>query len=408
MVTGKTARGRIDASISREAPAGEAARLLAALRDLAPEFTARSKEIEEGRRVPSDIADKLRHLGLFRTMMPRSLGGLELNAAEVAPMIETMAAADSSIGWMTMIYITSAIFTTRAPRAVLERIFLQDPDAILAGSGAPAGQAEKINGSYRVSGRWPFVSGCQNAQWIGGHFVICKDGQPVMSEQGPQSRFFVLPADRWQIEDTWRASGLTGTGSHHVALENVEVPEQDVFDLFQGKSSVPGPLETAIFPFSASFHAAVAVGIAAGATAELAAVAGSGRRQLFAATDIKDSPIVQHEFGRLNAVLRAARALTQTQAEDQWRRALEGTLDNKADLAEGLQGSAWVHAACTEVVSGCYTLGGSSSIMNTSPLQRRLRDIHAARQHFFAQERLYGAAGKNALGFPPVDPISGQ
>ena len=404
----QTARNRIDAATSREPLASEAARILAALRDLAPEIAVRSKEIEDGRRVPSDIAEKLRRLGLFRTLLPRSLGGLELSAADAVPMIETVAAADSSVGWVTMIGTSSSIFCTRAPRAVLERIYREDPDAFVVGVGTPAGQGERIKGSYRISGRWPFASGCQNAQWIGGHFVICKDGQPVMTEQGPQTKFFLLPVDRWQIEETWRASGLTGTGSHHVTLNNVEVPEDEVFDLFHGKSSIPGPFESAVMPFNASFHAAVAVGIAAGATAELAALAGSGRRQLFAATDLKDSPIFQHEFGRLNATLRAARALTQTQVEAHWRQALEGTLDNKTDLAEGLQGSAWVHAACTDVVSGCYTLGGSSSIMNVSPLQRRLRDIHAARQHFFAQERYYGAAGKNALGFAPVDPISGQ
>jgi alkylation response protein AidB-like acyl-CoA dehydrogenase len=404
----QTARNRIDTAASPEPPSSEAARMLATLRELAPEFAARSKEIEDGRRVPRDIADRLRRLGLFRTLLPRGLGGLELSAVDVVPLIETMAAADSSVGWVTMIGTSSHIFCTRAPRAVLERMYLQDPDAFVVGVGTPAGQGEKIKESYRISGRWPFASGCQNAQWIGGHFVICKDGQPVMSEQGPQTRFFLLPADRWQIDETWQASGLTGTGSHHVVLNNVEVPEEDVFDLFHGKSSVPGPLESAVLPFNASFHSAVAVGIAAGAMAELAALAGSGRRQLFAATDLRDSPIFQHEFGRLSATLRAARALTQIQVETQWRRALEGTLDNEADLAEGLQGSAWVHAACTDVVSGCYTLGGASSIMNASPLQRRLRDIHAARQHFFAQERYYGAAGKNALGFPPVDPISGR
>jgi indole-3-acetate monooxygenase len=408
LVTSNVQTARIDAAGSREQPAGEAARLLTALRDLAPELAARSKEIEDGRRVPSDIADKLRRLGLFRTMLPRSLGGLELSAADVVPMIETLAAADSSVGWISMIGVISCLFCTRAPQAVLERIYLQDPDSILAGSGTPAGKAEKIKGIYRISGRWPFVSGCQNAQWIGGQFVICENGQPVMSEQGPQTRFFVLPAHRWQIEETWQASGLTGTGSHHVAVTDIEVPEEDVCDLFHGPSSVPGPLESAVLPFSASFHAAAAVGIAAGAIAELADLAGTGRRQLFAAADLKDSPLFQHEFGRLNAGLRAARALTRTQAENQWRRALEGNLDDEGDLAEGLQTSAWVHAACTDVVSGCYTLGGSSSVMNTSPLQRRLRDIHAARQHVFAQERHYAAAGKNALGFPPINPLFGH
>jgi alkylation response protein AidB-like acyl-CoA dehydrogenase len=403
----QTARKRIDATATQQ-PATEAGRLLEALRDLSPELASRSKEIEDGRRVPNDIAVKLRRLGLFRMLLPRSLGGLELSAPDAVQMLETLAAADSSVGWVAMIAMTSQIFSTRAPRALLEQIYLEEPDALLVGVGTPAGQAEKIDGGYRVSGRWPFASGCQNAQWIAGHCVICKDGQPVMSEQGPQTRFVFLPADRWRIEETWQASGLTGSGSHHVALDKVEVPETDMFDLFHGPSSVPGPLKSALMPLNASFHAAVAVGIATGAMADLAAMAGSGRRQLFAATDLRDSSVFQHEFGRLEAELRAARALTQVQVEKQWRRALEGTLDDTADLAEGLQGSAWIHTACTNVVSGCYTLGGSSSIMNTSPLQRRLRDVHAARQHFFAQERFYAAAGKNALGFPPVHPISGQ
>jgi hypothetical protein len=47
-------------------------------------------------------------------------------------------------------------------------------------------------------------------------------------------------------------------------------------------------------------------------------------------------------------------------------------------------------------------------VLNTSPLQRRLRNIHAARQHVFAQERFYAIAGANHLGFKPVDPISGR
>jgi alkylation response protein AidB-like acyl-CoA dehydrogenase len=399
------ARNRIDgAAVQR--PASE--RLLTALRELAPELSSRSKEIEDGRRVPGDIAVSLRKLGLFRTLLPRSLGGLELTAPDAVQMLEILAAADSSVGWMAMIGVTSQIFCTRAPLALLERIYRDDPDTLVVGVGTPAGQAEKIDGGYRVSGRWPFASGCQNAQWMAGHCVMVKDGQPVMTEMGPQTIFIILPADRWRIEETWQASGLTGTGSHHLLLDNVEVPEAQTFDLFGGKSAVPGPLDSDMMPFNTSFHAAVAVGIATGAMADLVALANSGRRQLFAAADLKDSPVFQHEVGRLDAELRAARALTRVQVENQWSRALAGTLNGTTDFAEGLQGSAWIHTACTNVVSGCYTLGGASSIMNSSPLQRRLRDIHAARQHFIAQERYYAVAGKNVLGFPPVHPISGQ
>jgi alkylation response protein AidB-like acyl-CoA dehydrogenase len=296
----------------------------------------------------------------------------------------------------------------RAPQAIFDKVFADGADVLVVGAGTPAGRAEQIDGGYLVSGRWPFVSGCQNAQWIAGHFVVHKDGAPVMSDGRPMMRAVALPAERWRIEETWQASGLTGTGSHHAVLDNVAVSEAESFDLLHGPSCVSGPFESPITPFLGSFHAAVATGIATGAIADLVAMTGSGRRQLFASADLRDSPVFQHEFGRLDAGLRAARALMQVQAESQWQRAMAGTLDKKTDFAQSLQASAWIHATCTDVVSGCYTLGGSSVVFNASPLQRRLRDIHAARQHIFAQERFYARAGAHALGFPPVDPISGQ
>jgi alkylation response protein AidB-like acyl-CoA dehydrogenase len=400
----QTARNRIDKAGGQEPVASEMTRLRAALRDLAPELASRADEIEQGRRVPADIAERLQRLDLFRTLIPRSHGGLELNFAEVSQLIETLAAADSSVGWVTMIGVGGQLFSTRLPRATFERVHAGWAN-LLVGAGMPVGQAEAVDGGYRVSGRWPFASGCQNASWLSGHCMVSKDGQPVMTDQGPVTVWVALPAERWGIEETWQASGLAGSGSNHIVLDNVEVPEAYIFDLMYGGSVVPGPLESPVLPLLGTFHGAVAVGIAAGAMADLAAMAGSGRRQAFAATDLRDSQLFQYEFGRLGAELRAARALLQVQAETQWCRALAGTFDGIADFAEALQCSAWIHAACTNIVSGCYTLGGASSIMTASPLQRRLRDIHAARQHAFAQERFYISAGKNALGFPPVHPL---
>jgi indole-3-acetate monooxygenase len=402
------ARQGADAPVEQRPIARGAARLLAAIDDLAPELAARAGEFESARRIPSDIIDRLRHMGFFRTLVPRSHGGLELSVPEVLPLIEALSAADGSVGWVAMIGTVSQMFSTRAPRATYDGIFIDGADVLVVGVGTLAGRGEAVDGGYRVSGRWPFASGCQNAQWIAGCFVVQKDGAPVMSGARPLTRFVVLPAQRWRIEETWQASGLTGTGSHHVVLDNVAVSEAESFDLFHGSSCVPGPFAGAITPFIGTFHAAVATGIATGAIADLAAMAGSGRRQLFAASDLRDSPVFQHEFGRLGAELRAARALMEVQAESYWHRATAGTLDGKTDFVQGLQGSAWIHATCTEVVSACYTLGGSGVVFNASPQQRRLRDIHAARQHVFAQERFYARAGAHALGFPPVDPLSGQ
>jgi alkylation response protein AidB-like acyl-CoA dehydrogenase len=403
-----SARNAADAAAERKPAASEAARLLAAVRDLAPELAARAEEIEAARRVPRDIVDTSRRIGLFRMLVPKSHGGLELSVPEAVPVIEALSAADSSVGWVAMIGSTSQIFCSRLPRATYDRVYADGVDAVVIGVGTPAGRAEKVDGGYRITGRWPFASGCQNAQWIVGHCVVFEDGEHVMSSHGPLTKFVILPAEHWRIEETWQASGLTGSGSHHVILDDVEAPEASAFDPLHGASCVPGAFESAATPFIASFHAAVAVGIASGAVADLVAMASTGRRQLFAAADLRDSPVFQHEFGRIGAGLRAARALLEVQAENHWRRAVDGTLDGKTDFAESLQASAWIHATCGDVVSGCYTLGGSSVVLNASPLQRRLRDIHATRQHVFAQERFYASAGAHKLGFPPFDPISGR
>jgi indole-3-acetate monooxygenase len=402
------AHQRADAPAKQQLVEPGAARLLAAIEDLAPDLAARAGEIERSRRIPADIIDRLGRIGLFRTLLPRSHGGLELSVPEVLPLIEALAAADSSVGWVAMIGTASQMFYTRAPRATFDKIFGDGAGVFVVGVGTPAGRAEPVDGGYRVSGRWPFASGCQNARWIAGHFVVHKDGAPVMLDGRPLMRAVALPAERWRVEETWEASGLTGTGSHHVVLDDVTIPEAESFDLLHGPSCVPGHFERPIAPFLGSFHAAVATGIATGAIGDLATLAGGGRRQLFAATDLRDSAIVQHELGRLGAAQRAARAFMEVQAQIQWRRAMAGTLDSKTDFTESLQASAWIHATCTEVVSGCYTLGGASVVLNASPLQRRLRDIHAARQHIFAQERFYARAGAHTFGFAPVDPISGQ
>ena len=239
------ARQGAAATVRQPPIAPGAARLLAAIEDLAPELAARAGEIERVRLIPADITDRLRRIGLFRTLLPRSHGGLELSVPEVLPLIEALSAADSSVGWVAMIGTISQMFSTRAPRETFDKMFRNGADVLVVGVDVPAGRAEPVDGGYRVSGRWPFASGCQNAQWIAGHCVIHKDGAPVISAAGPMTRFVVLPAERWRIKDTWQASGLAGTGSHHVVLDNVSSPRPRLLSCFvdrhtyQGRSREP-------------------------------------------------------------------------------------------------------------------------------------------------------------------------
>jgi alkylation response protein AidB-like acyl-CoA dehydrogenase len=130
---------------------------------------------------------------------------------------------------------------------------------------------------------------------------------------------------------------------------------------------------------------------------ELVELANMGRKQLRAAVPMRESETFQYELGRVEAELRAARGFLQVQAASHWRHALAGTLKDEALLAQGTQAAIWITTTCVRVADACFTLGGGSALYETSPLQRRLRDLHVAAQHAAAQQRHYVTAGKLLL-----------
>src|SRR5262249_61975065 len=101
--------------------------------------------------------------------------------------------------------------------------------------------------------------------------------------------------------------------------------------------------------------------------------------------------------GRCEADLRAARPLLQVQPASHWRHALAGTLRDESLVSQGTQTATWVATTCVRIADACFALGGGSALYESSPLQRRLRDLHAAAQHAIAQQRNYATAGKSPL-----------
>jgi indole-3-acetate monooxygenase len=117
---------------------------------------------------------------------------------------------------------------------------------------------------------------------------------------------------------------------------------------------------------------------------------------------MRDSETFQGELGRIAAELRAARAYLQVQAATHWHHALAGTLKDEALLTQSTQTAIWLATTCVRGADACFALAGSSARYETSPLQRRLRDLHVAAQHFAAQQRHYIKAGKLLLSSSAV------
>jgi alkylation response protein AidB-like acyl-CoA dehydrogenase len=375
--------------------------ILAEVQALAPEITQRVVEMETARRIPLDLVEKLRSIGVFRAFAPRSHGGLELDMPSAIKIVEALSKIDGSIGWIAMNGMGGAIFMPLASPETYKQVYANGPDVIFSGSVQPAGKAEAVEGGWRVNGRWPFASGCQHADWIFGLCVMTKGGKPLPGPSGdggsPAVRGFILPAREWQIEDTWYAAGLKGTGSHHISIKDKVVPEANFLDIVNGQSCIPGPLYQAAPQFVPLVHIPAATGVAEGALKELAQLANTGRQQQRTTVPMRNSELFQHEIGRIDAELRAARAFADAQIESHWRHALAGTLKDDAPLVQGAQAATWITATCVRVVDECFRLAGGAALYEISPLQRRLRDIHAVAQHAAVHQRNYGDVGKQLL-----------
>lgn len=374
-----------------------AERILEATRELAPRIAARAPEIEAGRRLPLDLVAELRAAGFFRMLVPRSHGGLEVAYPHTIDVLAGLAAADGATGWTVMIGCESPQLFALLSRKGFDDVYAGGPDVIMAGAFAPQGRAVPAPGGHRVSGRWGFASGCQHADWIFGN---CAVAEPAASEAAPPKLLCtLLPAKSWTIHDTWRTSGLRGTGSQDIEVADVFAPELHSFTLFGGVPSLPGPLFAAPL-LQASLHiAAVALGIAEGALADLTAFAATKKRRLYGPVALPDSPIFQHKLGHAEADAFAARALLRSRAEELWAQACAGSVE-PLFMPRVVQSSAWIAETAARVVDVCYTVAGGTALYESSPLQRRLRDIHTLTQHASLQDTVFATAGALRLGRP--------
>jgi indole-3-acetate monooxygenase len=373
--------------------------VLSRIAALAPMVARLAPDIEHGRRLPAELVSALRSARIYGMLVPRRYGGLELDPLSSFRAVIALAKLDGSVGWNAMIGHIGALMPFLASPTLCEQIYQDGKDHIMAGSGQPVGTAERVPGGWRVTGTWPFASGCQNAEWIGGTCVMMEGGSPIDASDapGPMIRSCFMPAEHWEVRDTWHTFGLRGTGSHHVALTDVFVPHENFLEFPFGASFAPDPIFGKFAEVVVLSHAAVAVGIAEGAIMDLVELAGAGVKQLFMTTPLVETERFKEGLARLDAELMAARALLDAQITGVWQDSERARAKGLADVAEQLQAAIWITAACVRVAEGCFELAGSRAVYESSPLQRRVRDLRVAAQHVAVHPRHYVTAGAGAL-----------
>jgi alkylation response protein AidB-like acyl-CoA dehydrogenase len=375
-----------------ESTPATAADVLAVVEELAPVITSRAGEIEATRRMPADLLDALKRAGCFRLLRPRSHGGLGAELPAAVRVLETLARADGSTGWATMIGAGSWIDLAHLPRATFDSLFDGRPDAIVAGAFNPTGSISSVDGGYRVDGRWAFASGCEHADWIYGN---CIEG---VDADGPVLRGAVFSPDDITIEDTWYVSGLRGTGSHHFRVDGLVVPAERTFPTLSEESCIADPIvRIPVVSLIALAIAPIATGIALGALDDIVELA-TTKQPLLAPAPLATNPLFQHDLAAADTELAAVRALCSELTEEAWATAIAGREFTMRQRARMRAAAMWTTARSAAVVETAYRFGGGSSLYTDSPLQRRLRDIQAVAQHFIVKPDTLTAAGAILAG----------
>jgi alkylation response protein AidB-like acyl-CoA dehydrogenase len=376
---------------------------------LAEKIREASDEIERGRQLPPRIAAAMKNAGVFGMAMPRGWGGLEEDPLSQFRVIEALAMADGSVGWCAMIGSDGGYMTAFLDQEVARAMY-PDPLVPTGAAATTTGQALRVPGGYRVSGRFPFVSGCHHCEWLWLGCVAFENGVARVDGNGvPETRQCFVRVSECEILDTWHTTGLRGTGSNDVVVRDKFVEEGRTFS-FQDPRLIkrPGPLYAFPFMFIAK-GAAPALGIARHAIdAAVESMAAKPARRytvgerIEPAKLLRDDVYVQGAVGRAETLLAAARAHYFHVMGDLWLTLLAGGQPSERQLALFTTAYAHTVSVCVDVVQLVYKAAGGAAVYQKGQLDRCLRDVLTMNQHALGTLRTNEMAGRLLLGLEPL------
>jgi indole-3-acetate monooxygenase len=383
--------------------------LVRAAAGLQPLLRELHDEIEREQRFPRALVEKMREAGLYRMVIPRSLGGYQADALTYLRAVELMAEGCGSVGWNLANNGIVQLVSLGLPDEGVHEIYAQSPSTPGAGTAVQGGgQAVPVEGGYRVTGRWSFGSGSPEASWMLGSFQILDDGKPRLSPEGKPLywRGFFSRAEVEIVPGSWDVTGLRGTGSFDWTVHEVFLPERRTMvhagvPLDNQWDRWPGvtyslPTQCWIGPH----HSAVITGIARAGIDALIELAGGktprGRTGLLC-----DNPQVQDAVGRADAILNAGRAYRSAMITELWNSVAAGKGTTLEQRARCRLASTYAADSARQAMDLVYRHGGSTSFKRDSRLAECWRDLHTVGQTVTLAPEWYPIGGRVYLGIDP-------
>src|SRR3979411_2741551 len=381
------------------------AAMIARARALIPQLRDRASRTEELRRLPPETERDLHDTGLFRIVQPKRVGGSEFDYVALVDCADALGQADASVAWnfanLASHHWMLGMFDQRAQ----DLVWNKDPNALIASSFIfPAGRARKVDGGYVLRGSWPFSSGVDASEWNMLASVVSSDDEA----DGIEYRIFLLNKSDYKINDTWNATGLRGTGSNDVEVNDAFVAVSmtlAVSDLdggpTPGSAFNPNALYAlpvfSLFPYVLS---GVALGNAQACLDDYVDLA-RHRASTYNRAKLGDLQSTQIKIAEASAKIEAARLIMRSTCVEAMADARRGYIPDIAAKTRMRRDGAYAVNLCPEAVSLLFSASGARGLFTSGALQRQFRDAHAINSHLAFN---FDAAGTNygrvALGLP--------
>jgi len=385
------------------APAPTSAELIARARNFIPKLIECSAETDRDRRVPHRVVDEMREAGLFRALQPKRWGGYETDVGTYYEIEMALAEGDMSAGWIYgVVGVTQWVMALLDDRAAQD-VWSKDSNTLVGLSLAPAGKITPVEGGFRMSGRWPFASGCLYCDWaLLGAFV---PADPPRADGMPEWRMYLVPKSDYEIVDTWNASGLKGTGSNDIVIKDAFVPVYRMHRMVDnvvckgpGQAVNTAPLYR--IPFGQVFGGGVAyaaIGALQGMLDDFRAYAGprmrlGNRRTVEAPDALLAVGDADHAIDEMKLLLHRNVRNLAAYAERGEIPPQEERLKYKFQMATATE-------RCRAIATRLFQAAGAAGLYSQHRFGRILADINAGRQHVTNQHEMHGREwGRHLLG----------
>ncbi|MBM3484560.1 MAG: acyl-CoA dehydrogenase [Alphaproteobacteria bacterium] len=393
---------------TRYQPIGTPDELIARARALVPVLRGRAEACEEIRSVPAETMRDFAMAGCHRILQPTRYGGAEAPLATIVDIQSAMTSGCGSSGWVHGQNVIHNFMVAAWPEAAQDDVWGAKPEAFLSGILiAGLGRARKVQGGWRLSGRWPFVSGVSVCDWC--LFSAYAEGGAPGAE--PETWQFILPQGSFEIIDTWRAIGLRGTCSHDAKVDDVFVPDHRALPLEGSRGGEsPGTKVNRAAIYRAPSYALFSIvqgssslGMAQSVFDAYLAQA-QKRASLVSGKSVADYGNTHLKLGEAAASLDGARTILVNAANLAQAIAEAGRVPTMVERTRWRRDGAFAGRLCMRAAERVLELAGGSGIYDTNPISRGYRDLRSANTHISQNWDINASNwGRAALGLAVPD-----